>query len=351
MSNLPIEQILQDLGKGRPLTGVQCQQLIDHHLQQQQNGKATLDSLHERETVQRSVERQANFFLNHYPSFAAFCHDRLGLYQQIADHLWNFWLPLAQRLKEQRDHHQCPWIQGIVGLQGTGKTTLTQILTWILHKWEYRCLCLSLDDLYLPYSDRLRLQQAHPFLIWRGPPGTHDVGLGGAILTELRAQTKQTGIWVPRFDKSRHEGAGDRAAPEWIRYPVDIVLFEGWFVGMVPLVTEQTHPSSLTASPLAEYCNQQLHHYVPLWKHLDNLLILYLPESYFSKVWRKEAEQKLNAQTRSAMAEAEVDRFVDYFWDALPPALFLDHLTEVTYPTQVIELRPDRSPPMFPGFP
>ena len=80
-------------------------------------------------------ERQTEFFLNHYPAFEAFCHDRLGLYQYIADHLWNFWFPLANGLRHQRDQNQAPWVQGVVGLQGTGKTTLTQILTWILQQW------------------------------------------------------------------------------------------------------------------------------------------------------------------------------------------------------------------------
>ena len=38
---------------------------------------------------------------------------------------------------------------------------------------------LSLDDLYLPKAERLRLaRDVHPLLATRGVPGTHDVALG-----------------------------------------------------------------------------------------------------------------------------------------------------------------------------
>ncbi|MFM7614146.1 MAG: ATP-binding cassette domain-containing protein, partial [Synechococcales cyanobacterium] len=39
---------------------------------------------------------------------------------------------------------------------------------------------------------------------------------------------------VPRFDKSALCGMGDRTTPEIIDQ-VDIVLFEGWFVGVLPI--------------------------------------------------------------------------------------------------------------------
>lgn len=361
MSNLPINRVLEDLARGHPLTDEQFQQLLNpNKLNQKLNqNNPEANSLQTQTALEMFclgadprllVQQQAEFFLNHYPEFEVFCHDRLGLYQHIADHLWFFWLPLAHGLKRQREQNQAPWIQGLVGLQGTGKTTLTKILTWILHQWGYRCLCLSLDDLYLPYSDRVQLQRENPDLIWRGPPGTHDVELGLAVLTALQAQTEHSGVWVPRFDKSLHGGAGDRVAPEWISTPVDIVLFEGWFVGMAPHPLVDALPSPLTQSPLTQYCNQQLHRYVPLWNLLNALLILHLPQRHCSKLWRKEAEQKMNPQGtlgQVGMTDNEIDRFVDYFWEALPPDLFLDRLTKIPCPTQLVELQADRSIPRF----
>ena len=102
----------------------------------------------------------------------------------------------------------------------------------ILQQLGYRTLSLSLDDLYKTYSDRLVLKQQDPRLIWRGPPGTHDIDLGLNVLDQIR-QCKSP-VMVPRFDKSAYSGAGDRTTPEIVT-DVDIVLFEGWFVGVRPI--------------------------------------------------------------------------------------------------------------------
>ena len=147
-----------------------------------------------------------------------------------------------------------PLIQGILGGQGTGKTTLCQVLRLIIGKLGYSTVSLSLDDLYKTYADRQQLQKADPRLIWRGPPGTHDIDLGIAVLDKLRGSPTRhlaavdnpksdalkpdlinKNIEIPRFDKSAYGGAGDRSQPEIIS-SADIVLFEGWFVGVNPVV-------------------------------------------------------------------------------------------------------------------
>jgi len=58
-----------------------------------------------------------------------------------------------------------PFVQGILGGQGTGKTTLAAILTLLLSHLGYRTLSFSLDDLYKTYPDRLRLRYDDPPLI------------------------------------------------------------------------------------------------------------------------------------------------------------------------------------------
>lgn len=42
----------------------------------------------------------------------------------------------------------------------------------------------------------------------RGNPGTHDVQLGSKTLKALKESEE---VWLPRYDKSAHQGLGDQA--------------------------------------------------------------------------------------------------------------------------------------------
>ena len=135
------------------------------------------------------------------PSFSEFCHTHLHKPPaEMLAVLCDLWLPLSIKLATHRQALGRPLIQGILGGQGTGKTTMCQVLSLILQQLGYRTLSLSLDDLYKSYSDRLILTQQDPRLIWRGPPGTHDLDLGLKVLEQIRQG--ESPVRVPRFDKS-----------------------------------------------------------------------------------------------------------------------------------------------------
>jgi len=272
--------------------------------------------------------------------------------------LWNLWLPLAIQLSTEKQRLNRPLIQGILGGQGTGKTTLCQVLTLILGKMGYSTVSISLDDLYKTYADRQKLQKADPRLIWRGPPGTHDIDLGISVLDNLRASptselaaVDHPKIEIPRFDKSAYGGAGDRTQPEII-CGADIVLFEGWFVGVNPVADRRLN-EFLAAAPFpisteadcqfARDMNAKLHDYLPLWNRLDRLMVLYPQDYRLSQVWRNQAEREMMAQGKSGMSEAEINRFVEYFWKALHPELFMPSMLEGDRVDLVIEILGDRT--------
>ncbi|MEG4852057.1 glycerate kinase [Microcoleus sp. B5-D4] len=284
--------------------------------------------------------------------------------------LWNLWLPLAMQLSTAQQSLKRPLIQGILGGQGTGKTTLCQVLRLILGKLGYSTVSLSLDDIYKTYADRQQLQKADPRLIWRGPPGTHDIDLGIAVLDKLRgSQTRNLAavdnpksdalkpdiikniVEIPRFDKSAYGGAGDRSQPEIIS-GADIVLFEGWFVGVNPVVDAKLS-EFLAGTPFpistegdcqfARDMNAKLHDYLPLWNRLDRLMVLYPQDYRISQVWRNQAEQEMMAAGKSGMSEAEINRFVEYFWKALHPDLFIKSMVEGDRVDLVIEVLSDRT--------
>lgn len=277
------------------------------------------------------------------------------------DQAEDIYLPLVEQIITWKQEIDRPLIQGIVGGQGTGKTTLCRLLQKILEIAGYAVASLSLDDLYKTYAERQELQIQEPRLLWRGPPGTHDIQLGLDILeqvctsTSLRLRSGQalsecshdseSTIALPRFDKSLWDGMGDRTTPELVKMP-DILLFEGWFVGVLPRIDLEN------VSPFTHYINQQLHAYLPLWSKLDKLILLY-PEDYqFCLQWRLQAEQEMIAKNQSinnnqsassgenyqknGMTSAEITNFVEYFWEALPPDLFISPLTKSPTPVDLV---------------
>jgi len=271
-----------------------------------------------------------------------------GSLTEILPWLWYLWLPLALWLMQARRQLHRPLIQGILGGQGCGKTTLTQVLQQLLGMLGQHAVTLSIDDLYKPYAERQRLRQQDPRLVWRGPPGTHDVDLGLQTLQQLRQAKPGEAIAIPRFDKSAHAGEGDRISPQGVNQ-VDIVLFEGWFVGVRPV-----DPAQIARAPwpieteadrqFALDMNQRLRDYLPLWDQLDQLMVLY-PEDYrLSRQWRRQAEQAMKAEGKAGMADDTVDQFVEYFWRALHPVLFIEPLCHCSeWVDLVVEIRADRT--------
>ena len=219
-----------------------------------------------------------------------------------------------------------PIVVGILAGQGTGKSTLVQRLKKQLQTdWNLTAVCLSLDDFYLPYETRLRLKEQDPRLIWRGPPGTHDIHLGVQTLKKLRSQTFP--VPLPQFDKSMHQGQGDRIPPIDV-HQADVILFEGWFVGVRPVSPFQldTAPPPVTSNADRDFArdmNLNLHAYLPLWEQLDRLILLNPKDYRLSLQWRMEAEAKMRASGKPGMSDAEVVEFVEYFWKALHPELFI----------------------------
>jgi len=342
--NTAVSGILNQLTDGLPLTEAQQRQLEIWTLQDHARARAFGIS---QDNVAAVVQRRSRLLPVIYPIVQEWQH-RYPL-QSPLESLWDLWLPLALQLIAYRQRLNRPLIQGIVGGQGTGKSTLGAILKSILDHLGYATLSLSLDDLYKTYPERQHLRQQDPRLIWRGPPGTHDVQLGIRLLDELRHPTRSGPIAVPRFDKFAHQGAGDRTTPEIVQ-AIEIVLFEGWFVGVQPVdpaVFATAPPPILTEADraFAQDMNQQLQGYLPLWQRLDRLILLCPLDYRLSQKWRRQAESQAIAAGRSGMSDTEVSEFVTYFWQALHPQLFIAPLAQNPQKVDlVIQINPDHTP-------
>ncbi len=293
------------------------------------------------------IEVRSQLFQAVHSDIVNLCQN-LGFKQvdYILSLLWRLWLPLAMQLASAQKNLGRPLIQGILGGQGTGKTTLAEVLKLILKHLDCDTVEISIDDLYKTKIERETLKKFDSRLKWRGPPITHDVDLGILVLDKALQANRTEPVLIPRFDKST-----DDRKKELDSYDkVDIVLLEGWFVGARPVddtVFDNPPPPIVSEADkqFAKDNNERLKAYLRLWERLDRLLVLYPVDYRLSVQWRSEAEHKMIASGRAGMSDSEIEEFVNYFWRSLHPELFITPLTQNPDLTDlVIEINPDHSP-------
>lgn len=255
---------------------------------------------------------------------AAFARDE-RLPPAFADLAARLHRPLAAHVARWAEGRETPLVVGICGPQGSGKSTLTALVAWLLEGRGLSVAVLSIDDLYLPRAARRRLaDEVHPLLATRGVPGTHDPALGLAVLDSL-ARPGETRL--PRFDKA----ADDRAPmADWPVFegPADVVLLEGWCVGARPQPEAALEPpvNALERDEDPDgvwrgFSNAALAGpYAALFARLDRLVLMTAPDFAVVRRWRGEQEarlrERLAAQGRDpaqAMDEAALDRFVAHY--------------------------------------
>lgn len=240
----------------------------------------------------------------------------------------DLYLPFAAWLADK--HQAQPLVIGINGAQGSGKSTLSQILAVLLEKgFAKKVMALSIDDLYKTRKQRQHLaKKIHPLLVTRGVPGTHDIEVGLKLFSNLLDENVSEDIALPKFDK-----ALDDRLPleEWENFtlPVDIVLFEGWCVGSIAedetALTIDVNALEANEDPdkiWRQYVNQQLSSsYQELFSYIDILVMLQIPGMEQVNEWRTLQEQKLAAskakskpeKNQHIMSKAQLERFIMHY--------------------------------------
>ncbi len=222
-------------------------------------------------------------------------------------------LPWCSRRLEARSHR--PWVLGLQGPQGCGKSTAAAALVQASQNAGSHAVAVSVDDFYLTYDEQCALAERHagnPYLRYRGYPGTHDVGLGTAVLDALAAAGEGAEVLVPVYDKSAHGGRGDRAdASHWrsVRRPLDLVIIEGWMLGFAPVDEAGLEPDLVAPNRfLAAYraWSERLHALVHLTVESPETIVQ----------WRVGSERARRERGETALSDEDASDYIRRFLPA-----------------------------------
>ena len=215
--------------------------------------------------------------------------------------LKNFYLPICDKLFKLYKSKNRTLLIGLSGSQGSGKSTISQILKIIFHlNFNLNVVSFSIDDFYKTSSERKKMSKSiHPLFMTRGVPGTHDSKmLYNTIKILLKKKFKF--IKIPKFDKSIDDRCKNS---QWlkIRSKPDVVIFEGWCVGAKPQNVNKLKKPINNLEKFQDknliwrkFVNNNLKtHYKKLFKNIN--YFLYLKASSFSQLqsWRIKQEKKL----------------------------------------------------------
>jgi D-glycerate 3-kinase len=228
-------------------------------------------------------------------------------YSPVAD-----WVSAALHRNAKR-----PYFLGISGPQGSGKSALADALAAAFSKTGVRTAHFSTDDFYLTRAEQIAVAKAHPdnplFQV-RGFAGTHDVALGTRVIESL---AKKLPTQIPTYDKSAHDGKGDRAPHSaWqLAENSELVIFEGWFLGFHQLPQKQLD-HELRAS------NEKLANYTQWSKALDAFILLQAGDLDFIVKWRVDSEAQRRNKGEKTMSEADarayIERFIPVYREYVP---------------------------------
>ena len=234
-----------------------------------------------------------------------------------------FYLPLSKMIVEDYLKKKKTIVIGLSGGQGTGKSTISNILKIILKEaYKLDTVIFSIDDFYKTLSERKKIsKKISKLFLTRGVPGTHDTKMLLQCINNLKKNNFKKMV-IPKFDKS----IDDRCTKnKWIKVKnkPNIVIFEGWCVGAtaqknkdlnIPINKLEKHKDNKRI--WRQKVNSELKkNYNKIFNLIDKLIFLKVPSFKYVFKWRLLQEKKLRitGKGNKTMNDKQIENFVMYY--------------------------------------
>ena len=243
-------------------------------------------------------------------------------FQNKQSQLKNFYLPLCNKLFKIYKSNRRPLVIGLSGSQGSGKSTISQILKIVLNaNFSLNVVCFSIDDFYKTLSERKKISKTiHPLFFTRGVPGTHDTKrLYNTI--KILSKKKFSKFKIPKFNKLKDDRFSNKYWQKITKKP-DIIIFEGWCVGAKPQaskklvkpmnILEKVEDTKLTWRKKVN--NELKTNYKKIYNLIDKKIYLKVPNFKYVLKWRLLQEKKLRLKSKKkAMTDKQIKRFIMFY--------------------------------------
>ncbi len=234
-----------------------------------------------------------------------------------------FYLPISKMIKDEYLRKKKTQVIGLTGGQGTGKSTISNILKIILKEaYKLDTVIFSIDDFYKTYNERKIIsKKISALFLTRGVPGTHDTKMLYRCIKNLK-KSKFRKFMIPKFDKS----IDDRCQKnKWqkVKKKPNIVIFEGWCVGV------RAQKKKDLIFPINKLEKQYDNHkiwrqnvnleikknYKKIFDLIDKLIFLKVPSFKYVYKWRLLQERKLriSSKGKKTMTDKQISNFIMYY--------------------------------------
>ena len=234
-----------------------------------------------------------------------------------------FYLPISKMIHKNYLKNKKTQVIGLTGGQGSGKSTISNILKILLKEsFNLETVIFSIDDFYKTLKQRKKMSKnISPLFLTRGVPGTHDTKM---LLRTIKALKKIRfkKILIPKFNK----GFDDRASKDkWLRVnkKPNIVILEGWCIGaepqkkkdlLVPINALEKHEDK--KKNWRNRVNKELKKdYKKLFRLLDKIIFLKVPSFKHVFKWRLLQEKKLRITSngKKTMSDNQIKKFIMFY--------------------------------------